>query len=66
MNILLNYLKNKISFGKGIVKVLHTNKINNQNCNIKEVSCNRTRVERIHTFSNIEVENSKIFGRSCC
>ena len=34
MSILLNYLKNKISFGKGIVKVLHSNKpniINNQN-----------------------------------
>ena len=31
MSILLNYLKNKISFGKGIVKVLHSNKINNIN-----------------------------------
>lgn len=29
MSIFLNYLKNKISFGKGIVKVLHTNKTNN-------------------------------------
>lgn len=31
MSILLNYLKNKISFGKGIVKVLQSNKINNIN-----------------------------------
>ena len=31
MSNLLNYLKNKISFGKGIVKVLHSNKINNIN-----------------------------------
>jgi hypothetical protein len=31
MSILLNYLKNKLSFGKGIVKVLHSNKINNIN-----------------------------------
>ncbi len=31
MSILLNYLKNKISFGKGIVKVLQSNNINNIN-----------------------------------
>ena len=36
MSILLNYLKNKISFGKGVVKVLHTNKTNNQNIIYKE------------------------------
>ncbi len=31
MSIFLNYLKNKISFGKGIVKVLQSNNINNIN-----------------------------------
>jgi hypothetical protein len=31
MSFLLNYLKNKISFGKGVVKILHSKKTDNIN-----------------------------------
>ena len=61
MSILLNYLKNKISFGKGIVKVLHSNKTNNtnnQNIIYKEMikwHCNNTSL--LYPYGNFSTIN---------
>lgn len=63
MSILLNYLKNKISFGKGIVKVLHTNKINN-NIIYKEMikwNCNNTSL--LYPYGNYSTINYSLISK---
>ena len=67
MSIFLNYLKNKISFGKGIVKVLHTNKtnnINNQNIIYKEMikwHCNNTSL--LYPYGNFSTINYSLISK---
>ena len=61
MSFLLNYLKNKISFGKGVVKILHSNKpnnINNHNIIYKEMikwHCNNTSL--LYPYGNFSTIN---------
>jgi hypothetical protein len=62
MSILLNYLKNKISFGKGIVKVLHTNKTNN--IIYKEMikwHCNNTSL--LYPYGNFSTINYSLISK---
>lgn len=68
MSIFLNYLKNKISFGKGIVKVLHTNKTNNniinQNIIYKEMikwNCNNTSL--FYPYGNFSTINYSLISK---
>jgi len=67
MSNLLNYLKNKISFGKGIVKVLHSNKINNinnQNIIYKEMikwNCNNTSL--LYPYGNYSTINYSLISK---
>jgi len=64
MSILLNYLKNKISFGKGVVKVLHTNKTNNQNIIYKEMikwHCNNTSL--LYPYGNFSTINYSLISK---
>jgi hypothetical protein len=67
MSILLNYLKNKISFGKGVVKVLHTNKtnnINNHNIIYKEMikwHCNNTSL--LYPYGNFSTINYSLISK---
>lgn len=72
MSIFLNYLKNKISFGKGIVKVLHSNKtINTNNHNIinnniiyKEMikwHCNTTSL--LYPYGNFSTINYSLISK---
>ena len=64
MSILLNYLKNKISFGKGIVKVLHSNKTNNQNIIYKEIikwQCNNTSL--LYPYGNFSTINYSVISK---
>ena len=68
MSIFLNYLKNKISFGKGIVKVLHSNKINynmiNQNIIYKEMikwDCNNTSL--LYPYGNFSTINYSLISK---
>ena len=61
MSFLLNYLKNKISFGKGVVKILHSNKpnnINNHNIIYKEMikwHCNNNSL--LYPYGNFSTIN---------
>ena len=62
MSIFLNYLKNKISFGKGIVKVLHTNKTNN--IIYKEIikwHCNNTSL--LYPYGNFSTINYSLISK---
>jgi hypothetical protein len=62
MSIFLNYLKNKISFGKGIVKVLHTNKTNN--IIYKEMikwHCNNTSL--LYPYGNFSTINYSLISK---
>jgi hypothetical protein len=64
MSFLLNYLKNKISFGKGVVKVLHTNKTNNQNIIYKEMikwNCNNTSL--LYPYGNFSTINYSLISK---
>jgi hypothetical protein len=64
MSNLLNYLKNKISFGKGIVKVLHSNKTNNQNIIYKEIikwQCNNTSL--LYPYGNFSTINYSVISK---
>jgi len=64
MSILLNYLKNKISFGKGVVKVLHTNKTNNHNIIYKEMikwHCNNTSL--LYPYGNFSTINYSLISK---
>ena len=71
MSIWLNYLKNKISFGKGIVKVLHSNKTNINNQNIinnniiyKEMikwHCNNTSL--LYPYGNFSTINYSLISK---
>ena len=71
MSIWLNYLKNKISFGKGIVKVLHSNKTNINNQNIinnniiyKEMikwHCNTTSL--LYPYGNFSTINYSLISK---
>ena len=63
MSNLLNYLKNKISFGKGIVKVLHSNKTNN-NIIYKEMikwDCNNTSL--LYPYGNFSTINYSLISK---
>jgi len=62
MSILLNYLKNKISFGKGIVKILQTNKTNN--IIYKEMikwHCNNTSL--LYPYGNFSTINYSLISK---
>jgi hypothetical protein len=68
MSNLLNYLKKKISFGKGIVKILHLNKTNNNiiNNNIiyKEMikwHCNNTSL--LYPYGNFSTINYSLISK---
>ena len=67
MSNLLNYLKNKIFFGKGIVKVLHTNKTNNNLINniiYKEIikwQCNNTSL--LYPYGNFSTINYSVISK---
>ena len=69
MSILLNYLKNKISFGKGIIKVLHCNKSNNQNIinnniiykEIIKLDCNNTSL--LYPYGNFSTINYSLISK---
>ena len=68
MSNLLNYLKNKISFGKGVVKVLHSNKtnhnINNHNIIYKEMikwDCNNTSL--LYPYGNFSTINYSLISK---
>jgi hypothetical protein len=64
MSNLLNFLKNKISFGKGIVKVLYSNNINNQNIIYKEMikwECNTTSL--IYPYGNFSTINYSLISK---
>ena len=64
MSILLNYLKNKISFGKGVVKILHTNKTNNHNIIYKEMikwHCNNTSL--LYPYGNFSTINYSLISK---
>ncbi len=72
MSFLLNYLKNKISFGKGIVKVLHANKnnnINNQNIinnkiiykEMIKLHCNSTSL--LYPYGNFSTINYSLISK---
>ena len=67
MSNLLNYLKNKISFGKGIVKVLHSNKTNyniNNNIIYKEMikwDCNNTSL--LYPYGNFSTINYSLISK---
>ena len=64
MSNLLNYLKNKISFGKGVVKVLHSNKINNNNIIYKEMikwDCNNTSL--LYPYGNFSTINYSLISK---
>jgi hypothetical protein len=64
MSNLLNYLKNKISFGKGVVKVLHYNKINNNNIIYKEMikwDCNNTSL--LYPYGNYSTINYSLISK---
>jgi hypothetical protein len=68
MSIFLNYLKNKISFGKGIVKVLHSNKTHhntiNQNIIYKEMikwHCNDTSL--FYPYGNFSTINYSLISK---
>jgi len=63
MSNLLNYLKNKISFGKGVVKVLHSNKTNN-NIIYKEMikwDCNNTSL--LYPYGNFSTINYSLISK---
>jgi hypothetical protein len=63
MSNLLNYLKNKISFGKGIVKVLHSNKTNH-NIIYKEMikwDCNNTSL--LYPYGNFSTINYSLISK---
>jgi len=62
MSIFLNYLKNKISFGKGIVKILDINKTNN--IIYKEMikwHCNNTSL--IYPYGNFSTINYSLISK---
>ena len=64
MSNLLNYLKNKISFGKGVVKVLHSNKTNNNNIIYKEMikwDCNNTSL--LYPYGNYSTINYSLISK---
>jgi hypothetical protein len=67
MSFLLNYLKNKISFGNGILKVLHNNKtnnINNHNIIYKKMikwDCNNTSL--LYPYGNFSTINYSLISK---
>ena len=67
MSFLLNYFKNKISFGNGILKVLHNNKtnnINNHNIIYKKMikwECNNTSL--LYPYGNFSTINYSLISK---
>ena len=64
MSNLLNYLKNKISFGKGIVKILQFNKTNHNNIIYKEMikwNCNNTSL--LYPYGNFSTINYSLISK---
>jgi hypothetical protein len=63
MSNLLNYLKNKISFGKGVVKVLHSNKTNNNIIYKEMIKWDFNNTSLLYPYGNFSTINYSLISK---
>ena len=63
MSNLLNYLKNKIAFGKGIVKILQSNKQNHNIIYKEKIKCNFNNTSLFYPYGTLSTINYSIISK---
>ena len=63
MSNLLNYLKNKIAFGKGIVKILQSNKPNNNIIYKEKIKWNFNNTSLFYPYGTLSTINYSIISK---